>query len=297
VSGADDPGTVDRLLIVSTGAGSVTPDVELRLREAFPDYELMEFDPEKDIRKLVAPEGTVVVAGGDGTVGFVLRALAGSKVSIGILSLGTFNNFARSLQLPEDLDEAIELVRKGTSRPVTLGRIDGHPFLEASALGLFGEAIALGEALKEGAFGELAERLRFLTGARPFRYQLTGDLDGTGYARSLVFANTPTTGARLEVGDVTPEDPYLELSLGLAERRSGLLGRLLAAVLRRKPPPDPQVNLHFRKLNVRTDPWVPAYADGAEVGRTPVRVEAKPGAIRVIVPADGGPPPFELPRG
>jgi diacylglycerol kinase (ATP) len=281
-SGSD---AADRLLIVSPGAGSVAPEVEARLREAFSDHRVVEFDPKMDIRQLVAPRGTVVVAGGDGTVGFVLRALAGSEVSIGILPLGTFNNFSRALNLPEDLEQAIEVVRKGTTRPVTLGRVNGHPFLEAAAVGLFGEAIALGEALKDGAFGELASRLRVVTDARPFRYQLTGDLDGTGRALSLVFANTPTTGAGLEVGEATPEDPYLELSLGVAARRSDLLSRVLAAVLRRKPAPQAQLNPHFRKLRVRTRPRVPVYADNTRVGLTPANMQAEPGAVRVIVPA------------
>jgi diacylglycerol kinase (ATP) len=274
-----------RLLVVSPAAGSVTPEVTERLREAFPDFELVEFDPGQDLRRKVGPKGTVVVAGGDGTVGFVLRALAGSGVTVGIVPLGTFNNFARSLGLPDDLERAIDVVAKGRKQPVTLGRVNGHPFLEAAALGLFGEAIALGEALKEGAFGELVDRLREVGRAAPFRYTLTGDLDGTGRALSLVIANTPTTGARLEVGTATPEDPYLELSLDVAARPWDLLGRLVAGVLRRERPQRTHVSLHVRRLRVRTRPRVPVYADDVRVGTSPVSVEAEPAAVQVIVPA------------
>jgi diacylglycerol kinase (ATP) len=274
-----------RLLVLRPGAGSVTPEVTERLREALPDFELVEFDPRQDLRRKAGPEGTVVVAGGDGTVGFVLRALAGSGVTVGILPLGTYNNFARSLGLPDDLERAIDVVAKGRKRPVTLGRVNGHPFLEAAALGLFGEAIALGEALKERSFGELVERLRELGQATPFRYTLTGDLDGTGRALSLVIANTPTTGARLEVGTATPEDPYLELSLDVAARPWDLFGRLVAGVLRRRRPQRAHVSLHIRRLRVRTQPRVPVYADDVRVGTSPVSVEAEPGAVQVIVPA------------
>jgi diacylglycerol kinase family enzyme len=274
----------DRLLIVSTGAGSVTRGVEAHLRSSFPNHRFMEFDPRRDLRRLVTADGMVVVAGGDGTVGFALRALAGTNVRIGILPLGTYNNFARSLDLPEDVDGAIEVVRRGRVHLLTLGRVNGRPFLEAAALGLFGEVIALGEAAKDRAFGELPERLRVVSEARSFAYRLTGDLDGSGSALSLVFANTPTTGARLEVGDATPEDPYLTLSVGVAERRSDLLSRMLAATLRHGEPPASQMSLHFRKLTVRTRPRVPVYADNEEVGRSPVTVQAEPGAVRVVVP-------------
>jgi diacylglycerol kinase family enzyme len=276
-------GAADRLLIVSTGAGSVTGEVETRLRSSFPNHRFMEFDPKQDLRRLVTPGGSVVVAGGDGTVGFVLRALAGTSVRIGILPLGTYNNFARSLNLPEDVDRAVEVIRRGRTHPLALGRVNGHPFLEAAALGLFGEVIALGEAAKEHAFGELPERLRVVSEARPFDYRLTGDLDGSGSTLSLVFANTPTTGARLEVGDATPEDPYLTLSLGVSERRSDLLSRMLAATLRRGERPASHVNLHFRRLTIHARPRVPVYADTEEVGRSPVTVEADPAAVRVIV--------------
>jgi diacylglycerol kinase family enzyme len=55
----------------------------------------------------------VVVAGGDGTIGYVARALAGTRRRLGILSLGTFNNFALGLGMPEDLDRAIALSEQG----------------------------------------------------------------------------------------------------------------------------------------------------------------------------------------
>jgi diacylglycerol kinase family enzyme len=272
------------VLLVSPGAGSVTPEVVERLRGAFPDHEYVELGPGLVLRELVAPDGALVVAGGDGTVGFALRTLAGTQVAIGILSLGTFNNFAASLGIPGDLDQMIEVVRHGRVRSLTLGRVNGHPFLEAAALGMFGEVIALGEAAKDRALGELAERLSRLGNTQPFRYTLRGDLVASGRALSLVFANTPTTGARIAVGDATPEEPYLELSLGVGESRSDLLNRMIAAALRRGRPPQPEMNIRFRKLKVRTRPRVAAYADNQRVGQTPVIVESWPAAVRVVVP-------------
>jgi diacylglycerol kinase (ATP) len=284
-SRADTPKRrASRVLLVSPGAGSITGEVVEKLRRTFPDHEQVEFDPELDLRGLVAHDGSLVVAGGDGTVGFALRALAGTEVEIGILSLGTFNNFAGSLGIPEGLDQMIEVVKSGTVRPLTLGRVNGHAFLEAAALGMFGEVIALGEAAKDRAFGELGERLRRVGDTRPFRYRLSGDLEASGRALSLVFANTPTTGARIAVGDATPEQPYLELSLGVGESRSDLLSRMIAAALRRGPPPQPEMNIHFEKLRVRTRPRVAAYADNQRVGQTPVTVESWPDAVRVVVP-------------
>jgi diacylglycerol kinase (ATP) len=251
------------------------------VREAFADHEILELDPARDVREQVGDATSVVVAGGDGTLGMVLRALAGTRTLVGLLPVGTYNNFARSLGIPDELDRAIEVVRTGRPRPVTLGRVNGTPFLEVAVAGLFGELIAIGEAAKDRAFGGLREHFRHLAEAREFRYELTGDLEMAGTARSLVFSNTPTTGAHVQVGDGTPDDPYLELALSM---NSGL-GMLeqIGAALTHQPASD--ANLRFRRLSVHTDPPVSVYADVLEVGRTPVTVEAEPGAVTVIEPA------------
>ena len=79
------------------GPSRVTAMAQRRLSAAFPGYEQIDFDPGMDLGKLLTSNATVVVAGGDGTVGFVARTLAGSTRRLGILPLGTFNNFAHGL--------------------------------------------------------------------------------------------------------------------------------------------------------------------------------------------------------
>src|SRR4030081_1253750 len=95
------------LVILSLKAGSLSPEAEAKIRRAFDDSQIVEFDPKMDMDKLVTPRGTVFVAGGDGTIEWAVRHLVDSKRPIGIISLGTFNNFARSLHLPTTVDAAI----------------------------------------------------------------------------------------------------------------------------------------------------------------------------------------------
>src|SRR5437879_9770789 len=148
--------TARRLLILSTGAGNMTPELEARLRSLFADHLVIPFDPKVDFEKLITPRARVVIAGGDGSVEFVVRKLADSKHPVGILSLGTFNNFALALGLPSDIDKQIAIIKSGRPRPITLGRVNGTVFLEACAIGLFGETIALGEAVKDLKYGDFA---------------------------------------------------------------------------------------------------------------------------------------------
>src|ERR1700687_6058850 len=119
------------LLILSSKAGSMTPEVEAKLRKAFATSLIVEFDPKMDIEKLVGPTAMIMVAGGDGSIGWVVRRLADTSHPLGILSMGTFNNFAKSLHLPTTVDAAIRVIKNGKPHPITLGRLNGKIFLEA----------------------------------------------------------------------------------------------------------------------------------------------------------------------
>jgi diacylglycerol kinase family enzyme len=272
------------LLILSSKAGSMTPEIEAKLRKAFATSTAVEFDPKMDIEKLISPKAMVIVAGGDGTIGSVVRRLADTKHPVGILSLGTFNNFAKSLRLPTTVDAAIRVIKEGKPRPITLGRLNGKVFLEAAAIGLFGETIAAGESAKDRAFGAFADDLKHVMEARPFTYELTGDIRGSGSCMSLVFTNTTSIGSQMPVSDKTPEDPYLELSVHAGRSRTDIVKRVLArAVLSKDKEGGLGQVFKFRKLLVTTKPKVRIYADNAQLGRTPATITAELSALHVIL--------------
>jgi diacylglycerol kinase (ATP) len=272
------------LLILSSRAGSMTPQVEAKLRKAFAGSLIVEFDPKIDLETLVAPTATIIVAGGDGTIGWVVRRLADTKHPLGILSMGTFNNFAKSLHLPTTVDAAIRVIKTGKPRPITLGRLNGKIFLEAAAIGLFGETIAAGESAKDRAFGAFADDLKHIAEARPFTYELTGDIRGSGTAMSLVFTNTTSIGSQMPVSDKTPEDPYLELSVHAGATRRDIVKRVIARVVLSKHREKGLGQVFkFRKLVVTTKPKVRVYADNAQLGRTPATITAELSALHVIL--------------
>ena len=262
----------------------MTPAIEAKIRTAFKDSLIVEFDPKMDLEKLVAPTAMVVAAGGDGTIGWVVRKLADTKHPVGILSMGTFNNFAKSLRLPLTIDAAIRVIKQGKPHPITLGRLNGKIFLEAAAIGLFGETIAAGESAKDRAFGAFAADMKHLAEARPFTYELTGDIRGSGTAMSLVFTNTTSIGSQMPVSDKTPIEPYLELSVHAGATRRDIVKRVLArAVLSKHSEGGLGQVFKFRKLLVVTKPKVRIYADNAQQGRTPATISAELSALKVIL--------------
>src|SRR6516164_9617703 len=73
----------------------------------------------------------VVAAGGDGTVREIASALVDTEATLGIVPLGTFNNLARSLNLPSDPDAACGLIQRGLTRKIDVGIADDrHYFFE-----------------------------------------------------------------------------------------------------------------------------------------------------------------------
>ena len=82
-------------------------------------------------------EPLLIVGGGDGTVSAAASGLADSGTALGILPLGTLNHFARDLGIPFDLREAALVIARGSERRVDIAEMNGHVFVNNSAIGLY----------------------------------------------------------------------------------------------------------------------------------------------------------------
>ncbi len=81
--------------------------------------------------------GTVIAVGGDGTISTVAEALAGTPAVLGVIPAGTFNYFARSLDIPEETDAALEVIAQGRAKALDLGTINGRVFLNNASVGIY----------------------------------------------------------------------------------------------------------------------------------------------------------------
>ena len=88
---------------------------------------------------------TVIAAGGDGTVNELATALAtlpfNVRPTLGILPLGTANDFARSAAIPESAEAALRLALQGDVTAIDLVRVNGHRYFINMATGGFGTRI------------------------------------------------------------------------------------------------------------------------------------------------------------
>ncbi|MDQ6621899.1 MAG: acylglycerol kinase family protein, partial [Verrucomicrobiota bacterium] len=118
-------------LICNPGAGNVddTQALEEKLRR-FANASIhftKEAGDATRLAKAALDDGctTIIAAGGDGTLNEVINGIAphASDAIVGLLPLGTGNDFARMLGLPDSLDDCIDVLRAGATRPTDLVRV------------------------------------------------------------------------------------------------------------------------------------------------------------------------------
>ena len=100
--------------------------------------ETTEEDPGTAMAKHLADDGcdVVVAAGGDGTVRACAEGLVGTDTSLAVLPLGTGNLLAANLDLPDSLDEIVDLVSNGEDVQIDVGEVNGEVFLIMAGFGL-----------------------------------------------------------------------------------------------------------------------------------------------------------------
>lgn len=83
-----------------------------------------------------------IAAGGDGTVHHVLQGLVHTEAALGVLPIGTYNHFARDLDLPLDWREALRTACEGQTIQIDTARANERYFVNNLSLGLYPELVA-----------------------------------------------------------------------------------------------------------------------------------------------------------
>ncbi len=125
-------------------------------------------DAERYTREAIAAAAdTVIAAGGDGTVNEVLNGMAapGHHTALGILPLGTANDFAVQAGIPNDALAAMDLILSQKARRMDTGEMNGRRFLNVSTGGIGAETTAETSSEAKEALGKLAYAI---TGLRKF---------------------------------------------------------------------------------------------------------------------------------
>ena len=86
----------------------------------------------------VGGDATLIIAGGgDGTISSVAGIVSTSGKTFGVLPLGTFNNFSKDLNIPQDIAGAVRVIAEGHTAVIDLAEVNGRIFINNSSIGLY----------------------------------------------------------------------------------------------------------------------------------------------------------------
>lgn len=104
--------------------------------------------PSQSIVRLAGEVNCVIVGGGDGSLNAAAEGLVKTGLPLGVLPMGTANDFARTMGLPLDLETAIEIIASGKTAQIDLGVANDHFFFNVASVGF---SAKLAKSLTESA--------------------------------------------------------------------------------------------------------------------------------------------------
>lgn len=294
-------------LIANPGAGDVlkiAKRIELVSRYLLDDglkVDVALAHPKKEAipiaRKAIKDGYDVVIAmGGDGTLGAVIRGIAGSKVKLGIIAAGTENDIARSLGIPEDLKEACALIASGHTRKLDLGQVSTRKrkkfyFFMLTAIGLTATLFPHIKGFPEGNFSGIKDAvMTFLKfDSKPTVYlTLDGESKIEVETMLVTVANTPIMGAKnLVAPDASMEDGLLDIAVYPGFSKAELLSYFLKTAHEGSTPDKTIQRYRARKIKVKSSPKLDVAAEGILLGKGTARIKILPGALWVLAPEPG----------
>lgn len=289
-------------VVVNTGSrrgADALADVTARLREIAGHLDVLPVPAGGDVRGVLASAlsqrpDLLVVGGGDGTLGCAAGLVAGSGTVLGVLPLGTANDFARTLEIPFQLDRAVSTLEQGKVVDIDLGRADGRPFLNVGSVGLsVGLTQLLSPRLKRrlGPAAYPAAALVAYRHHRPFTARLEFP-DGDQPPLDLDDLLQVSIGNGRHFGGGNTVSPTASLDDHLLDVHAVVRGRLrdhvsVARLLRTGHLIEHELVHHVtaRRLRLVTDHRMPVNLDGEVVTATPVEFTLERNAVHVVVPA------------
>lgn len=232
----------------------------------------------------------LVAGGGDGTISTAGRMLARKDVALGLLPLGTTNNFARTVGVPLDLDEAVTTLVEGKVVDVDLGVAGDELFTNHVGIGLSAEVMVSAPPRLKRLLGRLAypmTALALLARHRPMRAILrTAGEEHVFTTHQVYVANGGFHAGRPITADAHADDRLLVAYPVGGRGRGGLLretARNAATGHRRTLRTDPF--LAAGEVWLETDRPARVEVDGEPRGHTPLRIGLAANALRIMAPA------------
>ncbi|MEV8451869.1 diacylglycerol kinase [Streptomyces sp. NPDC052095] len=241
--------------------------------------------------------GALITVGGDGMMSLALQAVAGTTTPLGVVAVGTGNDFARALGLPIREPAAAgrlaaEALKGGAVREIDLGRVGERWFGSVLASGFDSRVNDRGNRMRwiGGRFKYDLAIVAELAAFKPIPYRVR--LDGGPVreieATLIAVGNGTTYGGGMRIcAEAVMDDGLFDVTVVGDCGRATLL-KVFPRVYKGTHLDHPKVAVHRVSSIELAAAGVTAYADGEPLGALPLTATCVPGAVRVLAP---GPAP------
>ena len=231
--------------------------------------------------------GTIVAAGGDGTINEVVNGIGSSGVALGILPMGTVNVLAMELGIPFNLVSAWKVVRNGKIRHIDEATANGHIFVQMAGGGLDAQIIARNNRQIKQVLGPLSYLLTATQVAvqRPPRLHVTSDDHPTVHGSFVLVGNGRLYGGPFPVfTHADMQDGLLDVCVFKYMNYLHLMRYFRGMVFGSLSRFSDVTYFKAKHVLVEANREVPMEADGELAGHSPVEFTVKRRKLRVLVP-------------
>jgi YegS/Rv2252/BmrU family lipid kinase len=292
------------LLVNPHSAGGKTlkllPEVERELRGRGVEYRLVRTQSLEhgiDEARRAADDAEIpVVMSGDGLVGQIGGALAGTGTPMGILPGGRGNDLGRVLRIPSEPAGAVAVLADGHEREIDVGEVNGRRFLCIASLGFDSEANRIANEARfiKGNLVYAYAALRTLAAWKPHTFTVTVDGERTEcFGYSVAVANSRAYGGGMFVApNAELDDGLLDVVLTAHTGKLQFLKSLPQVFKGTQIDNDEITLLRGAEVEVSADEDFAIYADGEHLTNLPAKLHVLPRALKVIAPPGplAGPP-------
>ena len=259
--------------------------------------EIYESSPEDDLKQQVreaVKQGfrLFISAGGDGTLSSVIDGLVGTEIPLMIIPTGTWNALARALDIPLQIDQAIDLLfQDHRIQTIDAMRVDENYFVLSISAGVGSRTMKKVEREEKRRLGKFADLRKGLSEilefrAYPFEVKIDGKLSKFR-ASELMVVNTAIVGLKsLQLDpNIRMDDGKLNVCRIYANTIGDYL-RLALSMLRG----DQKHNWNvlcveaLNEVEIHCRERLPVQGDGELIGNLPITVKVRPQAIHIMTP-------------
>ena len=234
----------------------------------------------------------IIVSGGDGTVNEVAKGIASSekKVPVAILSSGTVNDFANYMEIPKNINEFYEMIKRENVIDVDLGKVNDEYFVNVAAGGILsnvGYQVLPETKMVLGRLAYYIEGLKEITLQNLESIRL--NIESEEYSLNedvllFIVSNSSSIGGFKKLA---PEADVLDGLLDVVIiKKSGVqdLANIFINIFSGEHINHPNV-LYFKskKVELKSDQDIPIDLDGEYGGKLPATFEIVPNAFRIII--------------